>query len=445
MYSMIESLRNAQFVYLKGEDQNFSPLPKVTRDSVRQYLQFSPDQSVIILHAKVAQKSYGNEKRFFCPPPCVYLSGHGWKLRQEQLKASGLGESSCRLFGYMGLDSSTDPRTDSFKLSFEEQTDRRMFACAKTLYISDTDKRKHFRLLLHLFHSGGQEIGTFNSRLIKVISKPSQKRQSMKNADLEEMQATHSEYTVCDSYICYGCVVQLVCTDSGVALPPMVIRKVNKQHACLDVDEPVSQLHKCAFQFRDSNHMYLCLSNEKIIQFQASPCPKESNKVLLNDGSCWTIIGTEVVEYTFSENLTSHPTTISPVPVITGLELNGGGHVAMLELHGENFSPHLKVWFGNMQAETMFRSSRSLLCVVPDVSIMSGEWRWMRQPITVPLCLIRLDGLIYRSSYSFTYTPEHSTPPQGNGSAERTADSDSLIDTIHQEFTRTNFHLFMQS
>uniref|UniRef100_A0A8C1KZ30 Recombining binding protein suppressor of hairless-like protein n=2 Tax=Cyprinus carpio TaxID=7962 RepID=A0A8C1KZ30_CYPCA len=467
-----------------SQDQNFSPLPKVTRDSVRQYLQFSPDQSVIILHAKVAQKSYGNEKRFFCPPPCVYLSGHGWKLRQEQLKASGLGESSCRLFGYMGLDSSTDPRTDSFKLSFEEQTDRRMFACAKTLYISDTDKRKHFRLLLHLFHSGGQEIGTFNSRLIKVISKPSQKRQSMKNADLcissgskvslfnrLRSQTVSTRYLAVEDgafvasarqwtaftvtlglrssafslYICYGCVVQLVCTDSGVALPPMVIRKVNKQHACLDVDEPVSQLHKCAFQFRDSNHMYLCLSNEKIIQFQASPCPKESNKVLLNDGSCWTIIGTEVVEYTFSENLTSHPTTISPVPVITGLELNGGGHVAMLELHGENFSPHLKVWFGNMQAETMFRSSRSLLCVVPDVSIMSGEWRWMRQPITVPLCLIRLDGLIYRSSYSFTYTPEHSTPPQGNGSAERTADSDSLIDTIHQEFTRTNFHLFMQS
>uniref|UniRef100_A0A672SIR2 RBP-J/Cbf11/Cbf12 DNA binding domain-containing protein n=1 Tax=Sinocyclocheilus grahami TaxID=75366 RepID=A0A672SIR2_SINGR len=45
------------------EDQNFSSLPKVNRDSVRQYLQFRPDQSVIILHAKVAQKSYGNEKR----------------------------------------------------------------------------------------------------------------------------------------------------------------------------------------------------------------------------------------------------------------------------------------------------------------------------------------------------------------------------------------------
>lgn len=474
------------------EEQNFSLLPRVTSESVRQYLQFRPDQSVIILHAKVAQKSYGNEKRFFCPPPCVYLGGQGWKVRQEQLKASGLGESSCRLSGYMGLDSSTDPQTDSFKLSFEEQTDKRMFACAKTLYISDTDKRKHFRLILHLFHNGGQEIGTFHSRLIKIISKPSQKRQSMKNADLcvssgskvslfnrlrsqtvstrylavedgtfvasarqwtaftitlvDGLQYDRTEYAGCDSYICYGSVVQLVCTNSGVALPPMIIRKVNKQHACLDVDEHVSQLHKCAFQFRDSHHMYLCLSNEKIIQFQASPCPKEANKVLLNDGSCWTIIGTEVVEYTFSESLTNHLTVISPVPIINGLELNGGGHVAMLELHGENFSPHLKVWFGNMEAETMFRSSRSLLCVVPDVSILSGEWRWMRQPITVPLSLIRSDGLIYRSSFSFTYTPEHCPPSsQTTGTAERTTDSDSLIDTIHQEFTRMNFHLFMQS
>ncbi|XP_058260033.1 recombining binding protein suppressor of hairless-like protein isoform X3 [Hemibagrus wyckioides] len=448
-------------------------VPRISRDSVTQYLQYRPDQSVLILHARVAQKSYGNEKR------------------QEHLKASGLGESSCHVWGYMGLDGSPGTQTDNFKLSFEEQTERRMFACAKTLYISDTDKRKHFRLLLRLFQSGGQEIGSFQSGLIKVISKPSQKRQSMKNADLcipsgsrvslfnrlrsqtvstrylaveggafvasarqwtaftvilvEDQQTDRSDYSVCESYICYGAVVQLVCTITGVTLPPMVIRKVNKQHACLDIDEPVSQLHKCAFQLRNSKHMYLCLSNEKILQYQASPCPKESSRELLNDGSCWTITGTEVVEYTFSESLTIRPTLISPIPVINGLELNGGGHVAMLELHGENFSPYLKVWFGNMEAETMFRSQRSLLCVVPDISVFGGEWRWYRQPITVPLSLIRLDGMIYRSSFTFTYTPEHGSAFQPCATTERTANSDTLIDTIHQEFTRTNFHLFMQS
>ncbi|XP_065547447.1 recombining binding protein suppressor of hairless-like protein isoform X5 [Lathamus discolor] len=359
------------------------------RDGVRRYLQLPADQTVLILHAKVAQKSYGNEKRFFCPPPCVYLSGPGWKLKQEQMKARDPGDAGFRVCGYMGLDSMGSSLMETQKLSFEEQPDAKGFGCAKALYISDADKRKHFRLVLKLFFSNGQEIGTFHSKLIKVISKPSQKKQSLKNTDPEAQtwqpltqpplpavcispgskvslfnrlrsqtvstrylsveggafiasarqwaaftlhlaneHCTRSEFPLREGYIRYGSVVQLVCTATGITLPPLIIRKVMKQYAMLDVDEPISQLHKCAFQFQGSDRMYLCLSTEKVIQFQcgavnspqASPCPKEANRELLNDGSCWTIIGTETVEYTFSESLACIREPVSPVPLITALQ-----------------------------------------------------------------------------------------------------------------------------
>ena len=47
-----------------------------------------------------------------------------------------------------------------------------------------------------------------------------------------------------------------------------VIRKVDKQMALMEADDPVSQLHKCAFYLKDTERMYLCLSQERIIQFQ---------------------------------------------------------------------------------------------------------------------------------------------------------------------------------
>ncbi|RLV98873.1 hypothetical protein DV515_00010373 [Chloebia gouldiae] len=415
----------------------------------------------------------------------------------------------------MGLDSMGSSLMETQKLSFEEQPDAKGFSCAKALYISDTDKRKHFRLVLKLFFSNGQEIGTFHSKLIKVISKPSQKKQSLKNTDLCISSGSKvslfnrlRSQTVSTRYLsveggaftasarqwaaftlhlgihawdpclgsmpgicaeihawdpCLGsmpgirawdpCLGSVLRSMPGIhawdprrgCCRPQIIRKVMKQYAMLDVDEPISQLHKCAFQLQGSDRMYLCLSTDKVIQFQASPCPKEANRELLNDGSCWTIISTETVEYTFSESLACVREPVSPVPLIAALQLTGGGDVAMLEVQGEYFHAHLKVWFGDVEAETMYRSPRSLVCVVPDVSAFGSDWRWLRYPITVPLLLIREDGLIYSSSFTFTYTPEQSCIPGQQVLSDVPQDSDKLLDSIHQEFTRTNFHLFMQT
>lgn len=83
-----------------------------------------------------------------------------------------------------------------------------------------------------------------------------------------------------------------------------------------------------------------------------------------------------------------------------------------------------------------------MVCVVPDVAAFGSDWRWLRTPITVPVSLLRGDALFYPSAFSFTYTPEYSARPRPPNAQEPAPDADSLLESIHHEFTRTNFHLF---
>ena len=155
---------------------------RLTRDAMKKYLRDRGDMVVVILNAKVAQKSYGNEKRFFCPPPCIYLYGDGWRNKREELLRLGNSEQESQLCAFIGIGNS-DHDLQQLDLN------GRHYCAAKTLFISDSDKRKHFQLSLKMFfgtniYGNGNDIGLFHSKRIKVISKPSKKKQSLKNADL---------------------------------------------------------------------------------------------------------------------------------------------------------------------------------------------------------------------------------------------------------------------
>lgn len=63
----------------------------------------------------------------------------------------------------------------------------------KSLYISNNDRRKYFHLTINCFFDLGfgnaqiVDVGAFDSRRIKVISKPSKKKQSVKMPDSKNL------------------------------------------------------------------------------------------------------------------------------------------------------------------------------------------------------------------------------------------------------------------
>jgi hypothetical protein len=104
---------------------------------------------------------------------------------------------------------------------------------------------------------------------------------------------------------------------------------------------------------------------------------------------------------------------ITPIPIVYTFRLNSNLEQPMLELLGENFQPNLKVWFLDIECETHFRCTTSIVCVVPDVSLFqqftTGRVSTNQKTIaiSVPLNLVRFDdGVIYNTGHEFSYTPE---------------------------------------
>uniref|UniRef100_A0A3Q3B8M1 Recombination signal binding protein for immunoglobulin kappa J region n=1 Tax=Kryptolebias marmoratus TaxID=37003 RepID=A0A3Q3B8M1_KRYMA len=280
--------------------------------------------------------------------------GSGWKKKKEQMERDGCTDQESQPCAFIGIGNSEQ---EMQQLNLEGKN----YCTAKTLYISDSDKRKHFMLSVKMFYGNSADIGVFLSKRIKVISKPSKKKQSLKNADLciasgtkvalfnrlrsqtvstrylhveggnfhassqqwgafyihllDDEESEGEEFTVRDGYIHYGQTVKLVCSVTGMALPRLPSGpRVQTAAADLVTDKNI----------RSS------LSVIRLGQREPSRCGT-------GPPHCGFVVSPRVV--------------FIPPP-----QLNGGGDVAMLELTGQNFIPNLRVWFGDVEAETMYRS-----------------------------------------------------------------------------------------
>ncbi|KAF9263307.1 LAG1-DNAbind-domain-containing protein [Marasmius fiardii PR-910] len=156
------------------------------------------ERTVIVMSSKVAQKSYGTEKRFLCPPPTAIMIGNSWwsdvvrrgedpKLCPPHVIISISGEPAPQ----EGSIDWTSSSGKSFDISDPPTGTTYIGRCVgKQLFISDVDeKKKKVEALVKISAAGSDDepervIGVFPSRPIKVISKPSKKRQSAKNLEL---------------------------------------------------------------------------------------------------------------------------------------------------------------------------------------------------------------------------------------------------------------------
>ena len=185
----------------------------IMKPLIQKYLGTLEDErKVIILTSKVAQKSYGTEKRFLCPPPSTVLSGGSWHTTNSTTSLSTKplppnlvvqisGEKTSQN-GVIEWHNSTNTVIDANSIMPGDTVGVTGNCVSKQLHINDADeKRKRVEVNVKINLGNGIHLGSFASKGIKVISKPSKKRQSVKNMERKYKQKTKTPFSVTNNNI----------------------------------------------------------------------------------------------------------------------------------------------------------------------------------------------------------------------------------------------------
>uniref|UniRef100_A0A7E4V0N5 BTD domain-containing protein n=1 Tax=Panagrellus redivivus TaxID=6233 RepID=A0A7E4V0N5_PANRE len=341
--------------------------------------------SMTIHVPKAAQKSYKTEKRFVVPPPTVMLEGKGWS---KAFFADGLrNEKSLTATMWVSGVSNTEKELDKTQLD-----GNKLLLTAKSMYISTDEKKKMISLTTEIKLDKTFSLGPVTSERMKVMSKPSKKKQTAVGPEARylsitsksrialynrlrsqnistrffyvkengKVEASPNQWSVLeillirsfsdtntpipsfelmqkgvgieskDGNINYGDIVALADVATGIALPPMRIRKTlktgNAYHTKEETSgEPVSQLHMVVFEFLDEPQTYLHANPEFLKG--CSGAVTHDGAISVNDGCRWTIISAEATTHKFAPLLGRPKRPVAPMPVAweaedAGMQLN---------------------------------------------------------------------------------------------------------------------------
>ena len=139
--------------------------------------------------------------RFLCPPPTTILSGSCWWASDRQegpqgfypgalappkltIHISGEANSQSGVLEWYSADGNILDANSSAAAAASGDTSMCGKCVSKHLHINDADeKRKRVEVMVKMQLGNGLQLGTLASKGIKVISKPSKKRQSVKNME----------------------------------------------------------------------------------------------------------------------------------------------------------------------------------------------------------------------------------------------------------------------
>jgi hypothetical protein len=194
-----------------------------TSAAVREYLTCPNrleygERILVISTPKVGQKSYGNEKRFLCPHPQATLYGSSWWTAQGDTAPTAPvlpPRVNISLSGEEAIKDATVSWTNSNNQSLDDRINVEAIykqeqpfvgnVAGRFLHVSDNEgKRSNFTALVRirapssnaiqnvtagykgaLGAEASEIIGSFESKEIKIISKPSKKKTNTKSTERE--------------------------------------------------------------------------------------------------------------------------------------------------------------------------------------------------------------------------------------------------------------------